>query len=167
MELAGTTAIVTGAASGLGAATAAALAQQGAHVVGLDLPDAITDAPDAEGVEYLATDVTDAEQVNAAVHHAAESAGPLRTVVNCAGIGPSMRILGRNGIHDIGLFAKVLQVNLLGTFTVMVTAAEAIAATRQMSVASAESWSTLRLSRPMTDRSARRRTRPPRVASWG
>jgi len=129
MELAGTTAIVTGAASGLGAATTAALAQQGAQVIGLDLPDAVADAPGAVGVAYLATDVTDAEQVKAAVHHAAESGGPLRTVVNCAGIGPSMRILGRKGIHDIALFARVLQVNLLGTFTVMATAAEAIAAT--------------------------------------
>jgi len=129
MELAGTTAIVTGAASGLGAAATAAVAQQGAHVIGLDLPDAIAGAPDVDGVDYIATDVTDAEQVKTAVQRAAESPGPLRTVVNCAGIGPSMRILGRTGTHDIALFAKVVEVNLLGTFTVMATAAEAIAAT--------------------------------------
>jgi len=129
MELAGTTAIVTGAASGLGAAATAAVAQQGAHVIGLDLADAIAGAPDVDGVDYIATDVTDAEQVKTAVQRAAESPGPLRTVVNCAGIGPSMRILGRTGTHDIALFAKVLEVNLLGTFTVMATAAEAIAAT--------------------------------------
>jgi NAD(P)-dependent dehydrogenase (short-subunit alcohol dehydrogenase family) len=129
MELAGTTAIVTGAASGLGAAATAALAQQGAHVIGLDLPDAIAGAPAVDGVDYIATDVTDAGQVKTAIQRAAESPGPLRTVVNCAGIGPSMRILGRKGTHDIALFAKVLEVNLLGTFTVMATAAQAIAAT--------------------------------------
>jgi len=129
MELAATTAIVTGAASGLGAAATAALAHHGAHVIGLDLPDAIAGAPAADGVTFIATDVTDPEQVKAAVQRAAESPRPLRTVVNCAGIGPSMRILGRKGTHDLALFAKVLEVNLLGTFTVMATAAEAIAAT--------------------------------------
>ncbi len=130
MELSNTTALVTGAASGLGAATAAALVQGGANVIGLDLLTAVADAPQSDGITYIPTDVTDAGQVKAAVEHAAISTGPLRTVVNCAGIGPSMRILGRKGMHDIGLFAKVLQVNLVGTFTVMATAAEAIAATQ-------------------------------------
>jgi NAD(P)-dependent dehydrogenase (short-subunit alcohol dehydrogenase family) len=129
MQLQNTTALVTGSASGLGAATAVALAEKGARVVGLDLPGALANAPDVNGVHYVAADVTDADQVRAAVEYAAGLEGPLRTVVNCAGIGPSMRILGRGGVHDIALFAKVLQVNLVGTFTVMATAAEAIAAT--------------------------------------
>jgi NAD(P)-dependent dehydrogenase (short-subunit alcohol dehydrogenase family) len=130
MELPNTTALVTGAASGLGAATAAAMVEHGAHVIGLDLPDAIAGAPRTDGITYIPTDVTDAGQVKNAVQHAANAAGPLRTVVNCAGIGPSMRVLGRKGMHDIGLFAKVVQVNLLGTFTVMATAVEAMAATQ-------------------------------------
>ena len=130
MELSNTSALVTGAASGLGAATAAALVQGGANVIGLDLPTALADAPRSDGITYIPTDVTDAGQVKAAVEHAANATGPLRTVVNCAGIGPSMRILGRQGMHDIGLFAEVVQVNLVGTFTVMATAAEAIAATQ-------------------------------------
>jgi NAD(P)-dependent dehydrogenase (short-subunit alcohol dehydrogenase family) len=129
MQLQNTSAIVTGAASGLGAAAAAELAAAGASVFGLDLPKAVESAPAAEGLTYVGTDVTDGEQVQAAVDAAVASGRPLRTVVNCAGIGPSTRILGRKGSHDLGLFATVLSVNLGGTFNVMTLAAVAIAAT--------------------------------------
>jgi len=130
MQLANTTAIVTGGASGLGAATAAALAAQGARVVALDLPDACASGPTVEGVEYAPTDVTSEEQVRAAVARASDDpARPLRTVVNCAGIAPSARIVGRKGVHDLGLFRKVVEINLIGSFTVLAVAAEAIAAT--------------------------------------
>jgi NAD(P)-dependent dehydrogenase (short-subunit alcohol dehydrogenase family) len=98
-------------------------------VFGLDLPKAIESAPAVEGLTYVGTDVTDGEQVQAAVDAAVASGRPLRTVVNCAGIGPSTRILGRKGSHDLGLFATVLSVNLGGTFNVMTLAAVAIAAT--------------------------------------
>jgi NAD(P)-dependent dehydrogenase (short-subunit alcohol dehydrogenase family) len=74
-------------------------------------------------------DVTDPEQVRAAVATAAGSGVPLRTVVNCAGIGPSMRILGKKGVHDLALYAKVIQINLVGTFNVLALASEAIAGT--------------------------------------
>ena len=131
MKLDDTSAIVTGGASGLGAATAQALAEQGASVFALDLPAAIEAAPAVEGVTYVPTDVTNGDQVRAAVSAAAE-AGPLRTVVNCAGIGPSARILGRKGVHDLDLFSKVVQINLVGTFTVMAIAAEAIAQTEEL-----------------------------------
>ncbi|ONH60452.1 3-hydroxyacyl-CoA dehydrogenase [Frankia sp. CcI49] len=119
-------AIVTGAASGLGHATASALAGRGARVVGLDLD--VSQAPAVDGVTYVKTDVTNEAEVRHAVAVAAEQ-GPLRVVVNCAGIGPSARILGRAGVHDLGLYAKVIQVNLIGTFTVLALAAEAIAQT--------------------------------------
>lgn len=125
MELTSTSAVVTGAASGLGAATAAALAAGGAHVVGLDL--AVDDAPPVDGVTYVAADVTDEDQVAAAVDRAVAVA-PLRVAVSCAGIGPSARVLGHKGRHDHGLFDKVVRVNLLGTFTVLSVAAEAMAA---------------------------------------
>jgi NAD(P)-dependent dehydrogenase (short-subunit alcohol dehydrogenase family) len=128
VEISNTTAVVTGAASGLGAATAAALAARGAHVVGLDL--SVDNAPAADGISYLAADVTDGEQVRTAI--AAAGPGPLRIVVNCAGIGPSARILGRGGAHDLALYAKVIQVNLIGTFTVMTLAAEAMAQTEPL-----------------------------------
>lgn len=127
MDLTNTTAIVTGAASGLGAATAAALVAGGCTVVGLDLAAAIEQAPDGD-VTFVPTDVTDEEQVRAAVARAsANPAAPLRIVVNCAGIGPSARILGRKGIHDLGLYRRVIEINLLGSFTVMAIAAESIA----------------------------------------
>ncbi len=128
MQLDDTSALVTGGASGLGAATAAALAAKGVRVFALDLQSGIDLAADVEGVTYVATDVTDPEQVRAAVEQAA-AAGPLRTVVNCAGIGPSARILGKKGVHDLALYAAVIQVNLVGTFNVLALASEQIART--------------------------------------
>ncbi|TIC82599.1 SDR family oxidoreductase [Nocardioides sp. GY 10127] len=132
MQVTDTAAIVTGAASGLGAATAARLAAAGARVFGLDLPDAVAAVPAVDGVTYVPTDVTDADQVDAAVAQAVASGLPLRVAVNCAGIGPSMRILGRKGRHDLAFYAKVVQVNLVGTFTVLTVAAEAMAATEPL-----------------------------------
>ncbi|MFG2283228.1 SDR family NAD(P)-dependent oxidoreductase [Streptomyces asoensis] len=129
MQLENTAALVTGGASGLGAATAKALAERGARVFALDLKDGVDKAPEVPGVTYMSADVTDPEQVGAAVAAAAGSGVPLRTVVNCAGIGPSARILGKKGVHDLALYAKVIQINLIGTFNVLALASEAIAQT--------------------------------------
>jgi len=129
MLLANTSAIVTGAASGLGAATAQALARRGVRVFGLDLK--VDEAPEVDGVSYVATDVTDPVQVRSAVERAAE-AGPLRTVVNCAGVAPSMRIVGKKGAHDLDLYATVVKVNLIGSFNVLALAAERIATTEPL-----------------------------------
>ncbi|MFD7073745.1 SDR family NAD(P)-dependent oxidoreductase [Nocardioides sp. NPDC059952] len=126
MQLDGTSSIVTGAASGLGQATAAALAARGTRVFGLDLD--VSSAPPVENVTYVQTDVTNPEEVGRAVATAAEAA-PLRVAVNCAGIGPSARILGKKGAHDLALYAKVIQVNLVGTFNLLALAAEAMAQT--------------------------------------
>lgn len=126
MQLGNTAAIVTGGASGLGNATARALADKGVRVFALDL--SVADAPVVEGVTYVEADVTDPGQVRAAVSRAADGA-PLRTVVNCAGIGPSARIVGRKGVHDLELYAAVVKVNLVGSFNVLALAAEQIAAT--------------------------------------
>ena len=127
MDVTDTSALVTGGASGLGAATAAMLAGRGVRVVAVDLPASTEKAPEVPGVRYVSADVTDRDAVAAAVAVAAD-AGPLRTVVNCAGIAPSARVLGRRGVHDLDLFETVLRVNLLGTFTVLALAAERIAA---------------------------------------
>jgi short chain dehydrogenase len=95
MQVVDTAAVVTGGALGLGAATAAALAERGASVFVLDLEPALVNAPDVKGVTYLAADVIDPQSVAVAVAATTTGAGvPLRTVVNCAGIGPSSRILG-------------------------------------------------------------------------
>jgi len=127
MIITGTSALITGGASGLGAATVAALSEAGAHVVALDLPAAIDKARPHPGVEYVAGDVTDPEGVEAALT-AADSAGtPLRIVVNCAGIAPASRMLGSEGPHDLELFRRTVEVNLVGTFNVLRLAAEVIA----------------------------------------
>ncbi|MDQ0381146.1 SDR family NAD(P)-dependent oxidoreductase [Amycolatopsis thermophila] len=125
-------AVVTGGASGLGRATALRLAEKGARVFALDLPAAVAGAAPADGVTCLEADVTDADQVRAAVARAADGGAPLRIVVNCAGIAPSARILSRAGVHEPAVFRKVLDINLTGTFTVMTLAAEAIAATEPL-----------------------------------
>jgi NAD(P)-dependent dehydrogenase (short-subunit alcohol dehydrogenase family) len=130
MQIDGIAAIVTGGASGLGAATAAALAGRGATVYALDLPSAT--GPEVDGVTYIGTDVTDPASVEAAVAQAAAGPAPLRVAVNCAGIGPSARVLSKKGPHDLGLFSKVVQVNLVGTFNVLTTAAAAIAQTGEL-----------------------------------
>lgn len=132
MQIKDTAAIVTGGASGLGAATAARLAEGGAKVFAFDLADSIAKAPAVDGVEYVEVDVTEPEQVQAAVDTAAGAGVPLRTVVNCAGIGPSARILGRKGPHDLALYAKIVQINLVGTFNVLTLAAEKISQTEPL-----------------------------------
>lgn len=132
MQITGTAAIVTGGASGLGGATARALAAKGAQVFALDLPGAIQNAPAVEGVTYLPADVTSAEDVQAAVDTAAGSGSPLRIVVNCAGIGPSTRTVGKSGPHDLDLYRKVIEVNLVGTFNVLRLAAAAIGKTEAL-----------------------------------
>lgn len=131
MEIKGTAALVTGAASGLGAATTKRLADAGATVFGLDLPASIERAGDnvPAGVTLIPTDVTSGEEVEAAINQIVESGSPLRIVVNCAGVGWAGRILSKKGPHDLELFRTVITVNLLGTFNVMRLAADAIAKT--------------------------------------
>ena len=136
MEIKDVSAIVTGAASGLGAATARALAERGATVYALDLESAIAKAADTgepiDGVEYVSADVTDEDQVRAAVEAAAGGAAPLRVTVNCAGIGTAARVLSRSGPHDLDQFRRILEVNLVGTFNVMRLAAQAMAQTEPL-----------------------------------
>ena len=135
MDLNGTSAIVTGGASGLGAATAKQLAERGAHVVLADL-DRQQEQGEALAKEigglFVGCDVTDAEQVIAAVE-AAKELGPLRALVTAAGIGWATRTVGRDGeyssAHDLGIFEKVIQINLIGTFNCIRLAATAMSQT--------------------------------------
>jgi NAD(P)-dependent dehydrogenase (short-subunit alcohol dehydrogenase family) len=131
MELNGTAAIVTGGASGLGEATARALAAAGAFVVVADLNEERgKEVAAAIGGQFARTDVTDEDSVGAAVAVAATAGRPLRVAVSCAGIGYAARTVGRDGSpHDLASFVKVITVNLTGTFNLLRLAAAEMAKT--------------------------------------
>lgn len=133
MQLSGSSALVTGGASGLGEATARRLAAAGAHVVVLDMQEEAGAAVAEEiGGTFAKADVTDSEQVQAAVA-VAEAAGPMRALVNCAGIGMAGRTLNKDGTpHDLAVFERVIRINLVGTFNVIRLAAVAMAATEPL-----------------------------------
>lgn len=127
MDLNRCTAIVTGAASGIGAAVASHLAAKGATVVVADLQAEKGEALAADiGGVFAQVDVTDSSQITAAVEAAAAIA-PLRACVNSAGIGSAQRTIGRDGqigsAHDLALFTKIVQINLIGTFDMVRQAA--------------------------------------------
>ncbi|MBP2412188.1 NAD(P)-dependent dehydrogenase (short-subunit alcohol dehydrogenase family) [Arthrobacter stackebrandtii] len=128
----GTVALITGGASGLGAATARRLHGAGAAVVLVDLPHA-AEAGNALAAElgeravFAAADVTDEGQVRTAIAAAAEL-GTLRVVVNCAGVATPGKVLGREGVLPLEQFSRVVQINLVGTFNVLRLCAEAMAA---------------------------------------
>ncbi|MBW4094653.1 MAG: 3-hydroxyacyl-CoA dehydrogenase [Acidobacteria bacterium] len=131
MELANTVALITGGASGLGAATARRLHAGGAAVVLVDLPQskgAELAAELGDRAAFAPADVTNEEQVQAAVR-VATGLGNLRIVVNCAGIATPGKVLGREGVLPLATFAKVIQINLIGTFNVIRLAAEAMVKT--------------------------------------
>ncbi|HEX6526948.1 MAG TPA: SDR family NAD(P)-dependent oxidoreductase [Streptosporangiaceae bacterium] len=127
MDLNGTAAIVSGAASGLGEATARALAAAGATVVVADLNDEGGKRVAGEiGGQFIPTDVTSEESVQAAVD-AAAAARPLRVAVSCAGIGWAERTVNREGSpHSLASYTRVISVNLIGTFNLMRIAAAAM-----------------------------------------
>jgi len=120
MEIKGHTAIVTGGASGLGAASARALAAAGAKVSLLDINEKAANAVAQEiGGIAIGCDVADAKSGADAVNRAAEKNGPARILVNCAGIGPAKRIVGRDGPMPLEDYERVIRVNLVGTFNMM------------------------------------------------
>jgi NAD(P)-dependent dehydrogenase (short-subunit alcohol dehydrogenase family) len=124
-------AVVTGGASGLGLATTKRLLDAGASVVVIDLKgeDAVTALGDR--AKFVAANVTDEEAVSKALD-VAESMGPVRINVNCAGIGNAVKTLGKEGPFPLDGFRKVVEVNLIGTFNVLRLAAERIAKTEPL-----------------------------------
>jgi NAD(P)-dependent dehydrogenase (short-subunit alcohol dehydrogenase family) len=128
VDINGSTALVTGGASGLGLATVKALHSAGAAVQIVDLPSSDGEKVAAElggRAGFSAADVTDEGQVSAALD-AAERLGTLRVLVNCAGIGNAVRTVGKKGPFPLEEFTKVVNVNLIGTFNVIRLAAERI-----------------------------------------
>lgn len=128
MQIGNAVALVTGGLSGLGRATAQALAEAGAQVVVVDLPRDQAGqlaAEIGEGVTFVPADVTNPQEVQRAVDAAVEL-GPLRIVVNCAGVATPGKVLGRDGVLPLEHFAKVLDINVNGTFNVIRLAAEAM-----------------------------------------
>ena len=125
MELDGAAALVTGGASGLGWATALALRDRGAEVVILDLPSAGEPARGEPGLSFVAADVRDPDQVQAAVDAAADGRS-LRVCVNCAGVGTPARVVKDGEPMPLEAFARTIDVNLVGTFNVIRLAAAAM-----------------------------------------
>ncbi|QHK21513.1 SDR family NAD(P)-dependent oxidoreductase [Pseudarthrobacter psychrotolerans] len=147
MDVLGTVALITGGASGLGAATAKRLFDAGASVVLIDLPSsagaayaaelnaaALNAAGNGSGdgsgarAAFVPADVTNEAEVQAAVDTAV-ALGPLRIVVNCAGVATPGKVLGRDGVLPLDTFNRVIQVNLIGTFNVLRLAAAAMVST--------------------------------------
>jgi NAD(P)-dependent dehydrogenase (short-subunit alcohol dehydrogenase family) len=128
VEIKDAVAVVTGGASGLGLATTKRLLSAGAQVVVIDLrgEDAVKELGDR--ARFAQANVTDPEAVGAALD-IAESLGPLRINVNCAGIGSAMKTLSKDGPFPLDVFTKTIEVNLIGTFNVLRLAAERIAKT--------------------------------------
>ncbi|WP_223477905.1 3-hydroxyacyl-CoA dehydrogenase [Oricola indica] len=124
MKLEGAGAIVTGGASGLGRAVAGMLAESGAKVVVFDRnADAASKAAAEIGGIAVAGDVTSEQDADRAVDAAVETAGDIRILVNCAGIGTAGRVVGREGPQPLGEFENVIRVNLIGTFNMLRVAA--------------------------------------------
>lgn len=130
MDITGASALVTGGSSGLGAATAAALTAAGAHVVLVDLapPSAETLARFHGRAVFAAADVRNEEEVRAALD-TADALGPLRVLVNCAGVATAGRVVGRQGPLPLADFERTIGINLIGTFNTIRLAAERMAAT--------------------------------------
>jgi NAD(P)-dependent dehydrogenase (short-subunit alcohol dehydrogenase family) len=124
MQINGMAAVVTGGASGLGAATATMLASQGAKVAVVDINQAAAEAQAAKiGGIGLACDVADGPSAEAAFAAAKAKHGPVRILVNCAGVGTAGRIVGRDGPLKLEAFERVIRINLIGSFNMLRLAA--------------------------------------------
>lgn len=119
MDLTATRAIVTGGASGLGAATAQHFRDRGAEVTILDRDPAGEGFATSIGAGFAQTDVTDEGSVAAAIARAVETMGGIDACVNCAGIAVGEKTVGRDGPHKLDSFRRVIDINLVGTFNVL------------------------------------------------
>ena len=129
MQINGSVFVVTGAGSGLGAETASGLVNAGGKVVIVDVDAAAGEAQAAQlgaNARFAKTDVTDEASARAAIEMAVSEFGALHGLVNCAGVAPPKKVLGRDGPHDLATFTRVVNINLIGTFNMIRLAAEAM-----------------------------------------
>lgn len=127
MQLSDRVFVITGAGSGLGAAVARMAVGAGARVALLDInTDAGQAMADELGALFLRADVTSANDSQAAINAALDTFGRIDVAVNCAGIAPGEKIVGRDGPHELDSFARAVQINLIGTFNVLRLAATAM-----------------------------------------
>ncbi len=127
MKIADTLAIVTGAASGLGAATAQALAKAGVKVTILDRDRKGAETAETIGAHFVEVDVTDDASVTNAIAKASDLMGGLTAAISCAGIAGAAKMVGRDGPHDLALWQRTLDINLTGSFNIARHAAAAMA----------------------------------------
>jgi NAD(P)-dependent dehydrogenase (short-subunit alcohol dehydrogenase family) len=130
LRIENSTFIITGGGSGLGAATARLFADSGANVALADVNEEAgqqTASEIGDPAKFVRTDVTDEGSVRDALDSALGAFGALEGVVNCAGIGPAARVVGKRGVHDLGLFTNTIEINLIGTFNVIRLAAVKLA----------------------------------------
>ena len=129
MQIANSVFIVTGGASGLGAATARRLVEAGGKVVMADLNSAAGDALATElgaNAAFVLTNVSDEASAQACVSLAQSRFGGLHGLINCAGVGPAEKVLGKNGVHALASFARTININVIGSFNMLRLAAEAM-----------------------------------------
>jgi NAD(P)-dependent dehydrogenase (short-subunit alcohol dehydrogenase family) len=126
MQIAGSTFMVTGGSSGLGASCVERLSNGGANVLSADIQIPAASS-DSDNRLYCQVDVTSSDDVSTAIRRAIERFGVLHGVVNCAGVSGAARVVGRDGPHDLALFRRVIEINLVGTFNVLRLAAQVMA----------------------------------------
>jgi NAD(P)-dependent dehydrogenase (short-subunit alcohol dehydrogenase family) len=122
MKIENNTFLITGGASGLGFATAKMIVENGGYAVLLDINEIAGQQAERDlgkKARFIKTDVCSEEQVQNAIDQTVSTFGGLSGVVNCAGMGPAMRVVGKNGPHALDYFSKVITINLIGTFNVI------------------------------------------------
>ena len=119
MNIQNNTFIITGGASGLGLATVKMIAENGGNAVILDINEDAGKSVESDKILFVKTDVSNEEQVQNAIDLMIKTFGGLHGVCNCAGVGPAQRVVGKNGVHSLEFFSKVVSINLIGTFNVI------------------------------------------------
>ncbi len=123
MEIKNKTFLITGGASGLGLATAQMLVENGGNAVILDINEETGKKTETDKIHFVKTDVSNEANVQFAISEAKKQFGQINGIINCAGVGPAKRVVGKEGPHQLDFFQKVININLIGTFNVIRLAA--------------------------------------------